>query len=655
MNAIKLLTLSAVCGPLLTGSITGFFVRSHRLAHRLCIAGMLLSFVCVLGLCKVFFLDLAQDQSPLVINLFQWSQLPNMNAMIGFTLDGLSLAMLLMISSVATLIHVYSIGYMRDEIGYVRFFSLISLFSFAMLFLVATNNLVSLFFGWESISLFSYFLIGYYYHKDSAAKANYKAFLINRLGDCAFCLGIVLLINNCGGTSYTNVYASLQNLVASDMLVMGVPIKVSTLAGTLFFIAAMAKSAQIPLHIWLPDSMEGPTPVSALLHAATMVTAGVYLLARFNVLIEPSLTLKAVISVIGASGALFLGLMALCENDIKRIIAYSTLSQLGYMMIAIGLGIYHIAIYHLIMHAFFKACLFMAAGSVIVALHHEQNIFNMGKLWSAMPVTGLCFFICALSLSGMPPFSGFYSKDLILSAAKINLASGYAGYYIYFTALIGCLVTPLYIFRLYWTVFFGQANYHQTEVFEAPVSIRLPMVILAILSVIAGSASLGLVVGPNAISLVPNMTNITTNINKGILKIVEKGLVQHAIIEPVFIFSLIGILLSWQLFKRPAPWFARIQPWLSVPQTILRNQYGLEWIYQNIIVSGCFRFAQFCQTWGEQFLINRTVESRISGNLVRGAEKASRVQTSYLNRYVAMMTIALACLIGISLFLMGIL
>ena len=653
MNLIKILTVGSVCWPLVTGIFTGLFVNSHRLAHRLCILGMLLSLTSIIWLSVQF---VSSPQQVIVVDLMHWSSLPNLNAKIGLSFDALAINMLLMVSTVALLIHIYSIGYMQDDIGYVRFFSLISLFSFAMLFLIATNNLIGLFLGWESISLFSYFLIGFYYYKDSAAKANFKAFLINRFGDCAFCLGLALLIYHCKSTAYVDVYTSINLLSNTSISMLNHPVQLTTLIGCLFFIGAMSKSAQIPLHIWLPDSMEGPTPVSALLHAATMVTAGVYLLARFCGIIEFAEGLKVVISVIGASGALFLGMMALCEGDIKRIIAFSTLSQLGYMMVAIGLGAYQIAIFHLIMHAFFKACLFMAAGSVIVGLHHEQNIFKMGGLWSSMPITGLCFFLSALSLSGIPPFSGFYSKDLILSVAQTSISGSFWGYYVYCAILLGCLVTPLYIFRVYWTVFCGPENHRHEEVCESPWTIRLPMFILAILSIGAGALSLPLFVGPDALNLVRSLpdTSSITGLNLFINKIVTNGLIRHALLEPTLAVSIGGVIVSWIVYKRKPQWATRKHAWLTIPEYILRNQYGFDWVYNNIIVtffSGC---AHICQKIGEQYLINRTIENRVSQNIVVGAEKFSRVQTSYLNRYFAIMSVALAGLIGFSLFYSGI-
>ncbi len=654
MQLIKILTISSVCWPLAAGLLTGLFVKSHRLAHRLCVLGMLLSFLSIIWLCIQF---MSGSQQAIVVDLMQWSSLPNLNAKIGLCFDAFAIMMCLMVSAVALLIHIYSIGYMQDDIGYVRFFSLISLFSFAMLFLIATNNLIGLFLGWESISLFSYFLIGFYYYKNRAAEANFKAFLINRFGDCAFCLGLALLIYHCKSTAYADVYANINLLANTSLNIFNNPVQLTTLIGCLFFIGAMSKSAQIPLHIWLPDSMEGPTPVSALLHAATMVTAGVYLLARFGSMIEFSAGLKLVITVIGATGALFLGMMALCEADIKRIIAFSTLSQLGYMMVAIGLGAYHIAIFHLIMHAFFKACLFMAAGSVIVGLHHEQNIFKMGGLWSSMPITGLCFFLSALSLSGIPPFSGFYSKDLILSVAQASTPASFLGYYVYDAILLGCLVTPLYIFRVYWTVFCGPENHQHGEVCESPWTIRFPMTILAILSIGAGALTLPFFVGPDALNIVPALpdTSAITRLNQFINKIVTGGLLIHALREPALAFSIGGVVLSWIIYKRKPQWTTRHQTWLAIPEYILRNQYGFDWVYNNIIVtffSGC---ARTCQKVGEQYLINRTIENRVSQNIVIGAEKFSRVQTSYLNRYFAIMSVALAGLIGISLFYSGIL
>lgn len=641
-STINLLLMGCTFLPLLSGVFVGLFVGTSKLAHRICIGALGLAFCCAIGLCYLYAL---QSQNVLSVPLYRWITVADFSVIIGLQIDGLVCAMVSMITSISLLIHIYSIAYMCDDQGYVRFFSLLSLFTFSMLFLVASNNVIGLFFGWEGVSLFSYFLIGFYYYKDSAARASIKAFLINRFGDCAFCLGLILLIYHTGSFDYQTIFSRMDNLVAVKLVLLGQPISAVMLTGLLLSIGAMTKSAQMPLHIWLPDSMEGPTPVSALLHAATMVTAGIYLLSRFFLVIVQSLYLQNILAFVGASGALFLGLLALSEMDIKRIIAYSTLSQLGYMMLAVGVGGYQLAIFHLIIHAYFKACLFMAAGSVILALNHEQNISRMGGLWRSMPLTTICFLLSALSLSGIPPLAGFNSKDLILAAVYQQHHYLFAGEYIYYAALAGFLITPLYIFRLFWIVFLGPRNYGHIDVYESPPVIILPMIVLAIMSVFGSMLLQPILVGHSGLNFATTNEYVIRLVSY-IQYLIETGIYTHAIDGPGVYVSMLGVLIGWVLFFRNTELLTYAFPYFYIFNWVLEHKYGLDWVNDRVLVPLILWFARMFALIGEQFLIDRTVENRISRSMRVVSEKFSRKQTSLLTRYFLIMVLSLGILLG---------
>jgi NADH-quinone oxidoreductase subunit L len=637
--------------PLLSGLTIGLFFRQERAAMQMAIAAMLLSFICALGAAILFFAYGVTAESYV---LFQWLELADFNCEMGIWLDGLSVVMMLMIATVSLLVHIYSAAYMEDDTGLIRFFSLISLFTFAMLQLVMTNNMVGLFFGWEGVSLFSYLLIGFYYAKDTAAHANIKAFLMNRFGDLAFSLGIVLIILHVGSPQYQDVFSRLPGLADVTVELYGFGTQsVSVLVGFLFFIGAMTKSAQMPLHMWLPDSMEAPTPVSALIHAATMVTAGVFLLCRFSALMVSSAFLMNCIAFIGASGALWLGVLALCENDIKRIIAYSTLSQLGYMVLAVGVGAFQLAIFHLLLHALYKALLFLAAGSVIHALAHEQDIRRMGGLGRLMPITTGCFLVGALSLSGIPPFSGFYSKDLILLAvAKQSVHLGLGGY-IYGCALAGFFVTPLYIFRAYWVVFFGQPRYvTRMPVYESPLAMTGPLAALAFLSFAVGFIVLVFFAGQQS-RLFYEFSQVSAPlvpVQSAIQYVVEHGVVGHAIFSLGLYLALLGIAASWLYFTYRASYqgaFVMAPKWLN---WVLLNGYGFNWVLEKIVVPMYSLVTYGCNRFGEQVLIHGVYEKCIALGVRSFSFAASRFQPSYLNRYFAIMGMAVVMMILISSF-----
>src|SRR5690554_3448080 len=425
------LLLAIVLAPLLGSIIAGLFGRSigRNASHRVAISGVAIAFFLSLWVLKLVVIDGATYNQA----VYQWSQVGSLSIEVGFMVDSLTAVMMTVVTFVSLMVHIYTIGYMHDDDGYSRFFSYISLFTFSMLMLVMANNFMQLFFGWEAVGLVSYLLIGFWYKKPTAIYANLKAFLVNRVGDFGFLLGIAAVLMYAGSLDYVQVFTQAPAMAEKQIVILGdAQWSVITVSCILLFIGAMGKSAQVPLHVWLPDSMEGPTPISALIHAATMVTAGIFMVARMSPLFELSETALSFILIIGATTAFFTGLIGIVQNDIKRVVAYSTLSQLGYMTVALGVSAYSAAVFHLMTHAFFKALLFLGAGSVIIAMHHEQDMRRMGGLRNYMPVTFWTMVIGTLALIGTPFFSGFYSKDTIIEAA--SLASdrmGWVGTYGY--------------------------------------------------------------------------------------------------------------------------------------------------------------------------------------------------------------------------------
>lgn len=487
------LLLVIALAPLVSSIIVGLFGRTigRAASHWLTTLSVGLSFV----LSLVVLGDVING-ARFNATIYDWMVVGKLHMEVGFMIDGLSALMMTVVTFVSLAVHIYTIGYMADDDGYQRFFSYISLFTFSMLMLVMSNNMLQLFFGWEAVGLVSYLLIGFWYTKPTAVFANMKAFIVNRVGDFGFILGIGLLAAYTGSLNYTEIFAkgpelALLHLPGTDWMLI-------TVACISLFIGAMGKSAQFPLHVWLPDSMEGPTPISALIHAATMVTAGIFMVARMSPLFELSNTALSFILVIGAITALFMGFLGVIQNDIKRVIAYSTLSQLGYMTVALGASAYSVAIFHLMTHAFFKALLFLAAGSVILGMHHDQDIRHMGGLRKYMPITWITFLIGTLALTGTPFFSGFYSKDSIIEAVHASDLSGSG--FAYFAVVASVFVTALYSFRLYFLVFHGKERFrevqhdhghdahghHGGEPHESPWVVTFPLIMLAIPSAVAG-------------------------------------------------------------------------------------------------------------------------------------------------------------------------
>lgn len=501
MTGIQKLYLIIPLAPLFGAIVAGLFgkVIGRVGAHSVAILGVAVAFVGSL----IVFQDVAAGN---VYNgtVYTWATSGNLKLEVGFLIDSLTVMMMIVVTFVSLMVHIYTIGYMADDPGYQRFFSYISLFTFSMLMLVMANNFLQLFFGWEAVGLVSYLLIGFWYTKPTAIFANMKAFLVNRVGDFGFLLGIGLVAAYTGSLNYAEVFSKTSELVGVTMPDTGWPLITAICIG--LFIGAMGKSAQVPLHVWLPDSMEGPTPISALIHAATMVTAGIFMVARMSPLFELSETALSFVLVIGATTALFMGFLGIVQHDIKRVVAYSTLSQLGYMTVALGVSAYSAAVFHLMTHAFFKALLFLGAGSVIIGMHHDQDMRNMGGLWKYMPVTWFTSLLGSLALIGFPFFSGFYSKDTIIEAVALSHLPGAS--YAYFCVIVGVFVTAFYSFRMYFLVFHGEERFGKVghsagdhdakdedhhhgllpgqKPHESPWVVTLPLVLLAIPSVVIG-------------------------------------------------------------------------------------------------------------------------------------------------------------------------
>ena len=634
--------------PLIGSLVAGFF--RHQIgragAHSITILGIGGAFA--LSLYAAFSIIYMHDAA-LNVNLYTWVSGGDVFPFafhIGFLIDSLTVVMLVTVTFISLLVHIYSIGYMADDDGYQRFFSYISLFTFMMLMLVTANNFLQLFFGWEGVGLVSYLLIGFWYEKESANQGSLKAFLVNRVGDFGFILGIGLVLAYCGSLDYQAVFQQVPQLASQEItLFSGHVWSLMTVICLLLFVGAMGKSAQVPLHVWLPESMEGPTPISALIHAATMVTAGVFMIARISPMIEWSNTALNVVLVIGGTGALFTGILALVMNDIKRVVAYSTLSQLGYMMVAMGASAYSAGIFHLMTHACFKALLFLGAGSVIVGMHHEQDMRKMGGLRKKMPLTYYTFIIGSLALCAVPPFAGFFSKDTIIEVAKFSNLPGAS--YAYWCVLLGALVTALYSFRSFFMVFHGQPRMDKKtyeHVHESPWMIGLPLVVLAIPSVILGYILYAPMI-LNHPGLLSDAVHVLP-VHLGLQPIAEEihspmAALAHSATSPVFWLTLTGIMLAalfYLVFPTVPAWFAQRFQWIY---RILLNKYGFDWFNDHVLVNGSKLLGRVFYRAGDQALIDGAVVNG-SGKLVRWVATYSRnMQDGYLYHYVLVMILGL--------------
>jgi NADH-quinone oxidoreductase subunit L len=556
---------------------------------------------------------------------------------------------MLVVTFVSLMVHVYTIGYMHDDPGYQRFFSYISLFTFAMLMLVTANNFLQLFFGWEGVGLVSYLLIGFWYQKESAIFANLKAFLVNRVGDLGMILGIAAVLALVGSLDFDAVFAKAPQLVGETLQILpGREWSALTVVCVLLFIGAMAKSAQVPLHVWLPDSMEGPTPISALIHAATMVTAGIFLVARMSPLFELSETALNFVLFIGAVTAFFMGLLGLVQTDIKRVVAYSTVSQLGYMTVALGVSAYSAAIFHLGTHAFFKALLFLAAGSVIIGLHHEQDMRKMGGLWKHMPITALTAWIGTLALVGFPGFAGFYSKDAIIEAVAASSlpAAGFA----HFAVLAGVFVTSLYSFRLLFLVFHGRSrvDHHAAEhLHESPAVVTGPLLLLAVPSVLIGAPLIApMLFGDYFGSALQVLPQHVTLAELGEHFHGALSFALHGFMTPPFWLMLAGAGTAAVFYLLRPQWPATVRHRFSLIQHIFERKYYFDDVNQAVFAGGLRGIGNLLWRVGDVALIDGLAVNGTARTVGRLAGALRRIQTGYLYHYAFAMIIGLAALLG---------
>ena len=598
--------LTIVLAPLLGAIIAGLLGRyiGRTGSHWITIIGVSVSF----ALSILVFKHIVIDHNPIYNgSVFTWMQVDGLHFEVGFLVDSLTAVMLMVVTFVSLMVHIYTIGYMHDDPGYQRFFSYISLFTFSMLMLVMANNFMQLFFGWEAVGLVSYLLIGFWYKKESAIFANLKAFLVNRVGDFGFLLGIAAILMYCNTLDYADVFTTVPTLTNLTMeLIPGSQWSVLTVICILLFIGAMGKSAQVPLHVWLPDSMEGPTPISALIHAATMVTAGIFMVARMSPIFELSETALTVVLVIGALTALFMGILGIVQNDIKRVIAYSTLSQLGYMTVALGVSAYSAGIFHLMTHAAFKALLFLAAGSVIIAMHHEQDIRAMGGLKKYMPITYWCMLIGSLALIGFPGFAGFFSKDAIIEAVQVSTipGSGVA----YFSVVLGVFITAFYSFRMFFLVFHGEERmdaHTKEHLHESPLVITIPLILLAIPSVIVGAIYIEPMLFGDLFKdaiYVAHEHDVLGHLGEHYTGI--SGFVAHGVLQPPFWLAIGGLGLAWYFYlKRPdIPEMMKTK--FSKTYAILERKYGFDEFYGFFFAGGARGIGRLLRFKSDEFFID---------------------------------------------------
>ncbi len=643
--------LTIVLAPLLAAIIAGLFGRQigRAAAHWMTIIAVGLSFVLSVLVLKHLYWDggLAENYS-----LYTWAVSDGLRMEVGFLVDRLTALMMVVVTFVSLMVHIYTIGYMHDDPGYQRFFSYISLFTFAMLMLVMANNFLQLFFGWEAVGVVSYLLIGFWFKRESAIFANLKAFLVNRVGDFGFILGIAGVVMFTNSLDYATVFSAADGIAQQQIEVFdGRPWNAMSVICILLFIGAMGKSAQAPLHVWLPDSMEGPTPISALIHAATMVTAGIFMVARMSPLFELSETALAVVLTIGALTAFFMGLLGIVQNDIKRVIAYSTLSQLGYMTVALGVSAYSAAIFHLMTHAFFKALLFLGAGSVIIAMHHEQDIRKMGGLRKYMPITYWTAVIGTLALIGFPGTSGFFSKDALIEAVKDSHWQGQGLVYwiAYLSVLLGVFVTALYSFRMFFLVFHGEERMDKetrSHLHESPWVVTAPLILLAIPSAIVGWITIGPVLFGDFFG-----DAIKVNAEHDVLRHLGEtfhgsaGFIVHALQGPAVYLALAGALTAWFLYLQRPDIPERLREKMSGVYRVLDNKYYFDDLYIKGFAAGGRRLGQFFYSKGDEFVIDGMMVNGTARSIGRFAGVLRRIQTGYLYHY------AFAMFFGVTLIL----
>ncbi len=656
--------LAPLVGSLLAGILGTTFggnVIGRRGAHTLTILGVLIAFV----LSAMTLVDV-MGGARFNQTIYEWMTVGDLKMEIGFMVDGLTAMMMCVVTFVSLMVHLYTIGYMEEDAGYNRFFAYISLFTFSMLMLVMSNNLLQLFFGWEAVGLVSYLLIGFWFNKPTAIFANMKAFLVNRVGDFGFILGIGLIVAFTGTLNYTEIFAQASQLGALSFAnpFGGEQWLLISVICICLFIGAMGKSAQFPLHVWLPDSMEGPTPISALIHAATMVTAGIFMVARMSPLFELSDTALNFIMIIGSITALFMGFLGIIQNDIKRVVAYSTLSQLGYMTVALGASAYSVAVFHLMTHAFFKALLFLAAGSVIMGLHHNQDIRWMGGVRKYMPITWITSLIGTLALIGTPFFSGFYSKDSIIEA--VHFSNLPAAHWAHFAVLAGVFVTSFYSFRLYFLVFHGKERFDQNpdahhghdhhgdhhgggKPHETPWVVTVPLVLLAIPSVVIGFMTIdSMLFG----SFLKDAITINSDLHPAMETFREEfhgalAMAIHGFTTMPFWLALGGAVSAWYMYLiNPAVPAALERFFKSVGAlNVLENKYYLDWFNENVLARGARLLGTGLWKGGDRGVIEGGVVNASWKMVGMFSGAVRKMQSGYLYHYALMM------IVGVLLFM----
>jgi NADH-quinone oxidoreductase subunit L len=647
MKLINLYSLIPMA-PLLASVFIGLFGRKlpKQLSHIIPIFGVFVSL-----LISLYALYISVNGYVFNENLFRWITVGQYDLKIGFLIDNLSAIMMVVVSFVSLMVHIYTIGYMRDDSGYSRFFSFISLFTFAMLMLVMSNNFLQLFFGWEAVGLVSYLLIGFWYQKPTAIHANMKAFLVNRVGDFGFLLGISLILFWFGTLDYYEVFSRINSLSNQNVVLFNQSLSLMTLISILLFIGAMGKSAQIPLHVWLPDSMEGPTPISALIHAATMVTAGIFMISRMSPIIELSDTALSFILIIGSLTALTMGILGIFQNDIKKVVAYSTLSQLGYMTIALGVSSYSLAIFHLFTHAFFKALLFLGAGSVIIGMHHDQDIRNMGNIKKYMPITWITFLIGTLALVGMPFFSGFFSKESIIDAVK--LSNHFGSNFAYFCSVAGVFITSLYSFRLYLLVFHGKENWKKNNTsksiahhglksnqnpHESDWVVTVPLILLAIPSVIIGYLLINQVITTDLI----NKTVFIASGHDAFLNLADHfhgalSMSIHGFLTLPFWLMVAGFFTAYFIFYKK---YIR----LTAPKfinTIINARYGFDTLNEKVLAPLVLFFGNILWKFFDIKIIDNILVNGTARLINIFSQTTKKIQTGYVSQYAFFMVLGL--------------
>lgn len=634
---MKTIYLGLILSPLIGSIISGIFGTwiGRKSAHFITILGVLVSFV----LSVIVFKDTIIDGNVFNDTVYTWLISGGYVLEVGLLVDSLTAIMLIIVTFVSLMVHIYTVGYMSEDPGYKRFFSYISLFTFSMLTLVMSNNFMQLFFGWEAVGLVSYLLIGFWYTKPTAIYANLKAFLVNRVGDFGFLLGIAGVLYYFGSLDYETVFLAMNSSQDSETM---------TLICLLLFVGAMGKSAQVPLHVWLPDSMEGPTPISALIHAATMVTAGVFMVARMSPLFESSEIALSVIIIIGATTALFMGFLGIIQDDIKKVVAYSTLSQLGYMTVALGASAYSAGVFHLMTHAFFKALLFLAAGSVIIAMHHEQNIRNMGGLKKYMPITYWTSLVGSLALIGFPGFSGFFSKDAIIEA--VHASNIFGSTYAYYAILAGVFITALYSFRMFFLVFHGKPRFdtegaHQPH--ESPWVITLPLLLLAVPSVLIGGYFIGdMLFGDffeSAIIVAPEHDTLAI-VGKSYNGIMS--FIIHGLMGPAFWLAMAGVLTAGLLYLKFTDIPPKIYQKLKIFNNILENKYYFDWFNAKIFGGGSIALGNLLWKISDSRIIDGWVVNGSAKLVGWCSSKLRYSQTGMLYTYAFAMIIGLVLMIS---------